>query len=126
MATSRPQYVLRFAAVERTLHWLLAVTFLLMMVSGLVLYLPSLSELAADRVFWKTIHLSSAVVFWAGLIALVPGQQPHRCETPPARSTGSTTTTAAGCGGRWCDRARRRPRAGSTPARNSTPPSSRV
>ncbi len=73
MATSRPQYVLRFVAVERMLHWLLAITFLLMMASGLVLYLPSLSQLAADRVFWKTIHLSSAVVFWAGLIALIPG-----------------------------------------------------
>jgi formate dehydrogenase subunit gamma len=73
MATSRSAYVLRFDAVERTVHWLLAITFLLMMASGLVLYLPSLATLAADRVLWKTIHLSSAVVFWAGLIALIPG-----------------------------------------------------
>ena len=77
MATSRSAYVVRFDAVERTLHWLLAITFLLMMASGLVLYLPSLATLAADRVLWKTIHLSSAVVFWAGLIALIPGNS-HR------------------------------------------------
>jgi formate dehydrogenase subunit gamma len=73
MATSRSVYVPRFDAAERTLHWLLAITFLVMMVSGLVLYLPSLAELAADRVLWKTLHLSSAVVFWGGLIGLLPG-----------------------------------------------------
>ena len=61
-------------------HWLLAITFLLMMASGLVLYLPSLATLAADRVLWKTIHLSSAVVFWAGLVALIPGNS-HRLRT---------------------------------------------
>ena len=80
MATSRPAYVVRFDAAERTLHWLLAITFLLMMASGLVLYLPSLATLAADRVLWKTIHLSSAVVFWAGLVALIPGNS-HRLRT---------------------------------------------
>ncbi len=92
MATSRSAYVPRFDAAERTLHWLLAITFLTMMVSGLVLYLPSLATIAADRVLWKTIHLASAVTFWGGLLGLIPGNS-RACAPLRARSTGSTTMT---------------------------------
>ena len=67
------RYVERFDATERALHWLLAVTFLLMMATGLILYLPVFAQLAADRVLWKSIHLGAAIAFWAGLLLLIPG-----------------------------------------------------
>src|SRR5690242_11927609 len=74
-ATSREPagagYVRRFSPTERSLHWLLAVTFLAMMATGLILYLPSLAEVAANRVLWKSIHLGAAIVFWIGLVLLV-------------------------------------------------------
>jgi formate dehydrogenase subunit gamma len=71
-ATER-EYVTRFGAAERMLHWLLAITFAAMLATGLILALPSLAEVAANRVLWKSIHLTAAVTFWAGLIALIPG-----------------------------------------------------
>ena len=49
MATERPEYVRRFSGAEQALHWLLAVSFLTMLVTGLILYLPSLAQVAADQ-----------------------------------------------------------------------------
>jgi formate dehydrogenase subunit gamma len=67
----RPVYVRRFWPEERSLHWLLAFTFLLMLATGLVLYLPAFAELAANRRLWKSIHLGAAIAFWAGLVVLL-------------------------------------------------------
>jgi len=63
--------VRRFWAEERSLHWLLAITFLLMLATGLVLYLPAFAQLAANRRLWKSIHLGAAIAFWAGLVILL-------------------------------------------------------
>ena len=60
----------RFGAAERSLHWLLAASFLTMLATGLILYLPSLAEVAADRGLWKSIHLGAAIAFWAGLVLI--------------------------------------------------------
>jgi formate dehydrogenase subunit gamma len=67
----RPVYVRRFWPEERSLHWLLAVTFLTLLATGLILYLPVFAELAANRRLWKSIHLGAAIAFWAGLVVLV-------------------------------------------------------
>ena len=67
----RPVYVRRFWPQERSLHWLLAVTFLTLLATGLILYLPVFAELAANRRLWKSIHLGAAIAFWAGLVVLV-------------------------------------------------------
>ncbi len=64
-------YVRRFSPTERSLHWLLALTFLTMMATGLILYLPSFAQLAANRMLWKSIHLGAAIAFWVGLVLLV-------------------------------------------------------
>lgn len=72
-ATEPGVYVRRFSRVERSLHWLLAVTFLTMMATGLILYLPAFAQLAANRVMWKSIHIGAAIAFWVGLVALLPG-----------------------------------------------------
>jgi formate dehydrogenase subunit gamma len=66
-----PGYVHRFGPEERSLHWLLAATFLTMLATGLILYLPVFAELAANRRLWKSIHIGAAIAFWAGLVVLL-------------------------------------------------------
>jgi formate dehydrogenase subunit gamma len=67
--------VRRFSGAEQSLHWLLAVSFLVMLATGLILYLPSLAEVAAQRQLWKSIHLGAALGFWVGLL-LIWGSDP--------------------------------------------------
>jgi formate dehydrogenase subunit gamma len=76
-ATEQTAYVRRFSPTERSLHWLLAGTFFAMLVTGLILYLPSLAQVAADRQLWKSIHLGAAIAFWGGTLLLLvsaPGE----------------------------------------------------
>lgn len=71
------EHVRRFGAAEQSLHWLLAVSFITMLASGLILYLPSLAEVAAQRTLWKSIHLGSALAFWVGVVLIwstAPGE----------------------------------------------------
>jgi formate dehydrogenase subunit gamma len=63
-----PGYVRRFSGAEQSLHWLLAISFLVMLATGLILYLPSLAEVAAQRQLWKSIHLGAAFGFWVGVL----------------------------------------------------------
>jgi formate dehydrogenase subunit gamma len=67
--------VRRFSAAEQSLHWLLAVSFLVMLATGLILYLPSLAQVAAQRQLWKSIHLGAALGFWVGVL-LIWGSDP--------------------------------------------------
>jgi len=54
-------YVRRFSRTERLLHWVNAAGFLLLLATGLILYLPSLSVEVGRRPEIKDIH------FWAGI-----------------------------------------------------------
>ena len=81
MATEQTRYVRRFSSTEQALHWLLAASFLTMLATGLILYLPSLAKVAADRQLWKSIHLGAALAFWIGTFLIV------------ASSTGGLRTT---------------------------------
>ena len=60
----------RFSRTERALHWVHASAFLVLLGSGLVLYLPRLSELVARRQLVKDVHLYTGLA-WAVLIALL-------------------------------------------------------
>jgi formate dehydrogenase subunit gamma len=60
----------RFGATERNLHTIHAVAFAVMLATGLVLYLPMLAQLFADRPLTKAIHLAAAVS-WLTALALV-------------------------------------------------------
>jgi formate dehydrogenase subunit gamma len=60
----------RFSRTERALHWVHASAFFVLFGSGLVLYLPRLSELVARRQFVKDVHLYTGLA-WAVLIALL-------------------------------------------------------
>src|SRR5438477_5667033 len=72
MATSgaRPVYVRRFTLTERLLHWIHASAFLVLLGSGLVLYLPALSAAVGRRPLIKDIHFWIGIS-WAGAILLV-------------------------------------------------------
>ena len=71
MATARPEHrVLRWNLTERTLHWVHAAAFCVLLGSGLCLYLPSLAEAVSRRPLLKEIHLYTAAA-WAGAILLV-------------------------------------------------------
>ena len=58
----------RFGLTERALHWVHATGFLAMLATGLVLYLPVLSELVARRNLVKNVHLFSAVAWGLALV----------------------------------------------------------
>jgi formate dehydrogenase subunit gamma len=60
----------RFGPTERALHWVHAAGFLAMLATGLVLYLPVLSELVARRNLVKNVHLLAAVA-WVLALAVV-------------------------------------------------------
>ena len=70
-ATEPTRYVRRFSSAERSLHWLLAASFFTMLATGLILYLPSLAQVAANRQLWKSIHLGAALGFWVGTFLIV-------------------------------------------------------
>ena len=66
----RPRYVKRFTLTERLLHWVHAGAFFVLLGSGLILYIPALSTMFADRPFIKDIHFLTAVS-WAGAMLLI-------------------------------------------------------
>ena len=67
---SRSRYVQRFTLTERLLHWVHAGAFFVLLGSGLILYIPALSTMFADRPFIKDIHFLTAVS-WAGAMLLI-------------------------------------------------------
>lgn len=70
MATA-PRRLARFGRTERTLHWVHASAFLVLLGSGLCLYLPSLAEAVGRRPLLKDIHIYTALAWACALIAIV-------------------------------------------------------
>jgi len=68
--TSEPRYIRRFSRTERTLHWVHAAAFFVLLGSGLVLYVPRLSELVGRRPFVKDVHFDTGLA-WMVAIALI-------------------------------------------------------
>jgi formate dehydrogenase subunit gamma len=62
--------VRRFTRTERALHWVHAAAFFVLLGSGLVLYVPALSEAVARRQTVKAVHLYTAIA-WAILIVAI-------------------------------------------------------
>ena len=71
MDTANPRRLRRFSRTERTVHWVHAAAFVVLLVSGLCLYLPSLAELTGRRPILKTIHVYTAVGWIAALLLIV-------------------------------------------------------
>ncbi|MBO9532362.1 MAG: cytochrome b/b6 domain-containing protein [Solirubrobacteraceae bacterium] len=57
----------RFSATERWLHWIHGGSFLLMLATGLVLFLPQLAGVVGNRPLVKGAHLVVAVLWLTGL-----------------------------------------------------------
>ncbi len=60
----------RFDATERLLHWVHALAFFVLLASGLVLYLPSLSDALGNRPLAKDVHLITALAWLAALLLI--------------------------------------------------------
>ena len=69
MAT--PRRLARFTRTERAVHWIHASAFLVLLGSGLCLYLPSLSEEIGRRPLLKSIHVYTAVAWAVALVVVV-------------------------------------------------------
>jgi formate dehydrogenase subunit gamma len=69
MATAEST-VRRFSRTERALHWIHASAFLVMLGSGLVLWLPALAEAVGRRPLVKDVHVDTAIA-WGAALALV-------------------------------------------------------
>ena len=54
---SEPARIERFTRTERALHWMHASAFFALLATGLILYLPSLSTLIAQRQIVKNVHI---------------------------------------------------------------------
>jgi formate dehydrogenase subunit gamma len=70
MATGRTR-LHRFSRTERAVHWVHASAFLVLLATGLALYLPSLSELVGRRPLLKSIHVWTAVAWIVALVLVV-------------------------------------------------------
>jgi formate dehydrogenase subunit gamma len=66
----KPATIRRFSRTERTLHWVHASAFFVLLGSGLVLYVPRLSELVGRRPFVKDVHFDTGLA-WMLALALV-------------------------------------------------------
>jgi formate dehydrogenase subunit gamma len=64
------KFVRRFSRTERTLHWVNAAGFLLLLATGLILYLPRLSTVVGRRPLIKDIHLWGGIG-WISALAIV-------------------------------------------------------
>jgi formate dehydrogenase subunit gamma len=69
-SAAAPARIHRFTLTERLLHWTHASGFLLMLATGLILYLPSLSTWISRRNLVKNVHIWTAVA-WALAIACI-------------------------------------------------------
>ena len=68
---SRGRRVRRFSRTERAVHWVHASAFLVLLGSGLVLYLPSLAAQVGRRPLVKDVHLLTALAWALSLLAVV-------------------------------------------------------
>lgn len=68
---SETDYVRRFSRTERGVHWVHASAFCALLATGLMLYVPYLSEQIGRRPQVKEAHLLIAVAWAIALIALV-------------------------------------------------------
>jgi formate dehydrogenase subunit gamma len=71
MAVPERRYLRRFSRTERAVHWVHATAFFILLGSGLVLYLPKLSELVSRRPLVKAVHIYTALAWLAALVFVV-------------------------------------------------------
>lgn len=65
--------VVRFARAERWLHWTNATLFLVLLATGMTLYVPALSRVVGRRVLLKDIHVYSGLLLPVPLLVAYAG-----------------------------------------------------
>jgi formate dehydrogenase subunit gamma len=60
----------RASATEKTLHWSVAATVLVLLFTGVVMYVPWLSQVAGQRFWVRTSHLVAAVLLVVAAVAI--------------------------------------------------------
>ena len=58
----------RFNRTQRTVHWLHSLSFLVLLGTGLSLYLPPLASIVGNRLLLRQIHIEAAIIFIFGPI----------------------------------------------------------
>src|SRR2546430_1945928 len=86
--------LLRFDRVERTLHWVNATLFGILMLTGAALYAGPISALVGNREIVRTLHVYSGLALPIPLLVAVIGRPGARCRPPrpaprPRCGTGS-------------------------------------
>jgi formate dehydrogenase subunit gamma len=76
--TNAPRFIHRFSRTERTLHWVHAAAFFVLLGSGLVLYLPGLSSLVGRRPFVKDVHFDTGLAWLVAIGLIVALGDRHR------------------------------------------------
>jgi len=66
-----PRLILRFSRTERAVHWVHATAFVVLLATGLALYLPALSERVGRRPMLKDAHVYTAVLWVVALVLVV-------------------------------------------------------
>jgi formate dehydrogenase subunit gamma len=66
-----PEYIERFSRTERAVHWVHATAFLVLLATGLALYVPALSIAVGRRPLLKDVHVYTAVAWIAALVLVV-------------------------------------------------------
>jgi formate dehydrogenase subunit gamma len=66
--------VVRFSRAERWLHWTNATLFLVLLATGMTLYLPSLSTAVGRRVLVKDVHVYSGLLLPVPLVLAYAGR----------------------------------------------------
>jgi formate dehydrogenase subunit gamma len=66
-----PEYIERFSPTERGVHWVHATAFLVLLATGLALYVPALSVAVGRRPLLKDIHVYTVVAWITALVLVV-------------------------------------------------------
>lgn len=66
--------VVRFSRAQRWLHWSNASLFLLLLVTGMALYIPALSRVVGRRVLVKDVHVYAGLLLPVPLLAAYAGR----------------------------------------------------
>jgi formate dehydrogenase subunit gamma len=66
-----PEYIERFSVTERAVHWVHATAFLVLLATGLALYIPALSVAVGRRPLLKDVHVYTAVAWIVALVLVV-------------------------------------------------------
>ena len=72
--TRTGERVVRFARAERWLHWSNATLFLVLLATGMTLYIPALSRLVGRRVLVKDVHVYSGLLLPVPLLVAYAGR----------------------------------------------------